>query len=87
VLSIKHAITHSTKIMNLNTEWEKFEGGPIAATQDRMHITINDKGVIFLNGNAYKFFGRPPAVNLYYNRVKNVMRWNPQMRIWPKVFP
>ena len=63
--------------MNLDAEWEKFEGGPVIATQDRMHITINERGDIFLNTNAYRALGSPTSVMLYYNRDKDAIAVEP----------
>ena len=55
--------------MSLESKWEKFRGG--AATQignaNGPRVTINRKGLIYLNGWAYKMFGSPKAVALYYS--------------------
>jgi len=65
------------KIMNLDSEWEKFRGGPLVATRNRMHVTLNKKGEIFLNGNVHRAFGSPAAVSLYYNREKDTIAVEP----------
>lgn len=65
------------KIMNLDREWEKFRGGPTVAKQNRMHVTLNHKGDIFLNDNAHRTLGSLAAVALYYNREKDVIAVEP----------
>ena len=59
--------------MTLDREWEKFRGGPRQAAQDRIHITLNRKGEIYFNANAYRVMGRPEAVHLYFNRQKDAI--------------
>lgn len=56
--------------MTLDRQWEKFEGGPAAALTGRreVRVTINRRGLIYLNQTAYEMFGKPKAVALYYNR-------------------
>ncbi len=56
--------------MSLERKWEKFRGGPAARLGNALEprITINSKGLIYFNGWAYKMFGSPKAVALYYSR-------------------
>jgi hypothetical protein len=48
-------------------------GGPTLPFQERVHITLDGKGRIFLNQKAHKMMGRPLAVYLYYNRSKDMI--------------
>ena len=75
------------KIMNLDREWEKFRGGPTVAKQNRMHVTLNHKGDIFLNDNAHRTLGSPAAVSLYYNREKGTIAVEPADARVPENFP
>lgn len=65
-----HTLMRGTN-MGLDREWEKFKGGPVVASQNRMHVTLNPKGIIYMNSNAYRILGKPAAVALYYNREKD----------------
>ena len=57
----------------LDRQCEKFVGGPTLSYQERVHVTINSKGKIFLNQKAHAMMGRPLAVYLYFNRVKDLI--------------
>ena len=61
----------------LDRQCEKFMGGPSQAYSERVHVTINRKGKIFLNQKAHAMMGRPMAVYLYYNRVKDLIILEP----------
>lgn len=73
--------------MELETTWERFDGGPVRSHKERVHITLSDRSVIFMNRNLHWLIGRPTAVNLYYNRDLNqiaIEAANPRL---PNVFP
>lgn len=74
--------------MELDREWEKFRGGPLAASRDRLHVTMNRSGRIYMNANTHRLLGRPAAVNLYFNRAKDsiALAPAPSPRV-PEVFP
>ena len=57
----------------LDRKCEKYMGGPTVAYGERVHVTINRKGKIFLNQKAHKMMGGPLAVYLYYNREKDMI--------------
>jgi hypothetical protein len=57
----------------LDRQCEKFMGGPTVAHRERVHVTINSRGAIFLNQKAHATMGRPLAVYLYYNREKDMI--------------
>lgn len=74
-------------MIELDRDFEQFKGGPVVATQNRMHVTLSPLGVIYLNKNAYRILGRPDAVSLYYNREREVIAVqcaNPRL---PQNFP
>lgn len=55
--------------MTLDRKWEKFRGGPAGKpSAGAVRITINRKGLIYLNAKAYQVLGRPKAVAIYYSR-------------------
>jgi len=54
--------------MTLDRQWEKFKGGPHMKRGDEVRVTINRKGLIYMNPKMYQWFGRPKAVALYYSR-------------------
>lgn len=49
--------------------WEKFRGGPANGRSGKrsVRITLNRRGVLYLNDTAYHAIGRPKAVSLYYS--------------------
>ena len=57
----------------IDRQCEKFMGGPTVPFQERVHITLDGKGRIFLNQKAHKMMGKPLAVYLYYNRAKDMI--------------
>jgi hypothetical protein len=73
--------------MGLGREWEKFKGGPVVASQNRMHVTLNPKGIIYMNNNAYRILGKPAAVALYYNRERDDIAIEPANPRFPENFP
>lgn len=74
--------------MDLDREWEKFRGGPVAASRDRLHVTMNRSGRIYMNANTHRLLGRPTSVYLYFNRAKDsiALAPAPSPRV-PEVFP
>ncbi len=63
--------------MHLDSQCEKFMGGPTLAYAERVHVTINPDGRIFLNQKAHTMLGRALAVHLYFNRPKNMIILEP----------
>lgn len=60
---------------------EKFRGGPTESPAERVHVTIKPDGSIFLNQKAHKMMGRPQAVNLYFNRQKEMIILEPTQAV------
>jgi hypothetical protein len=52
-------------------------GGPTQAYGERVHVTIDRTGAIFLNQKAFAMMGRPVAVYLYFNRPKDMIILEP----------
>lgn len=63
--------------MELDRQCEKFMGGPTEAYGERVHVTIDQKGSIFLNQKAHAMMGKPRAVYLYFNRPKDMIILEP----------
>ncbi|MEP6847420.1 MAG: hypothetical protein ABI999_01100 [Acidobacteriota bacterium] len=61
--------------MPLDRKWEKFQGGPAGAGE--LRVTINSRGMIYLNRKAYQVFGNPQAVALYYGRENDSIAIEP----------
>lgn len=57
----------------IDRQCEKFLGGPTVPYKERVHITLDRGGRIFLNQKAHKMMGKPLAVYLYYNRPKDMI--------------
>jgi hypothetical protein len=55
----------------LDREYERFRGGAAKPSSQRLHITLNNKGIIYLNKNAHRLMGRPEAVYIYFSRDKD----------------
>lgn len=70
-----------------NSKWEKFEGGPSRSSRGRIHVTLNEKGALYLSAKLYNGMGRPGAVLLYYNREKHQIAVQPARVDRPDAFP
>ena len=79
--------TKRRNIFFMDREWEKFKGGPAVAMKDRIHVTINAKGMILLNANVHRLLGKPTAVNLYFNRQRDQIAVEPAHARLDLVFP
>jgi hypothetical protein len=60
---------------------EKFRGGPNKPAQYRMRVTLNKSNVLSFNRNTYEQLGRPPAVYLYFSRVRDLIVVEPVQSI------
>ena len=63
--------------MALERDFEKFTGGPVITTRDRMHVTLSDTSIIYLNQNTYRLLGNPAAAALYYSRERDTIAIEP----------
>lgn len=73
--------------MALERDFEKFEGGPVLSSRDRMHVTLSELGVIYMNQNAHRLFGSPQAVSFYYSRERDTIAIEPANPRFEKNFP
>src|SRR4030095_6502572 len=69
------------------THWEEFTFGPTPANEERLHVTLNPKHVILLNGNMYEKLGSPEAVVLLFDKLNSVIGVNPAPKSRPNAFP
>ncbi|MEP6947467.1 MAG: hypothetical protein ABJA02_16230 [Acidobacteriota bacterium] len=53
--------------------WEKFMSGPFVPSRERLHVSINSKGLIQFNRRTFEALGKPDAVVLYFERATKVM--------------
>lgn len=73
----------------LERNYEKFLGGPATRLGQLAdpRVTINRKGLIYLNRKAYETFGSPKAVALYYNREDDTIAIEPAYPRFTENFP
>ena len=57
----------------IDRQCEKFMGGPTVPYRERVHVTLDSGGKIFLNQKAHKMMGKPLGVYLYFNRAKDTI--------------
>ncbi len=72
--------------MALDRKWDKFLGGPVRQGKGALRVTINWKGLIYMNTLAYRAFGKPEAVALYYNREEDAIAVEPASGRSPENF-
>ena len=63
--------------MSLDREWEKYRGGPTRMLNEVPRVTINRKGLIYMNAKMFQAFGRPKAVAIFYNRAADSIALEP----------
>ena len=76
--------------MTLERNWEKFNGGPalsMRSARETLRVTINQKGLIYMNARAYQAFNRPKAVAIYYNREEDSIALEPAYPRFVQNFP
>ena len=69
------------------THWEEFQTGPTPPNEDRLHVTLNPKHVILMNGNMYEKLGSPEAVVLLFDKLNSVIGVNPAPKSRTNAFP
>lgn len=70
-----HAFLRETNIMD--RDLEKFRGGPNKPAQYRMRVSLNRHNVLTFNRNVFYHLGKPPAVYLYFSRVRDLIAVQP----------
>jgi hypothetical protein len=63
--------------MALDSEFERFHGGPNEPASKRLHVTISPAKLILLNRNAYNLIGKPAAVYLNFSRKRDIIAIEP----------
>ncbi len=63
--------------MALESKWEKFRGGELSGSAQTPRVTLNRKGLIYMNSRMYTVLGRPKAVALYYSREDEAIAVQP----------
>ena len=53
--------------------WEKYTGGPNITNRDRLHVTLNSKGMIKFNRKAYEAIGTPSAALLFFEKATSTI--------------
>lgn len=73
--------------MSIEREYEEFKGGPNLPNRDRIHVTMNERGLVYINGNCHRLLGRPEAVKLFFNRAKDRIAIKPAHARLADAFP
>ncbi len=73
--------------MTLDREFERYQGGPNEAASKRLHVTISPAKLILLNRNVYHLLGKPAAVYLNFNRMRDIIAIEPSSPRLPQSFP
>jgi len=71
----------------MNVDFEIFESGPDVSNTDRVHVTINKSGHIFLNRRTLDAIGQPDAVTLMYDRRRSIIGVQPTPLNRTNAFP
>ncbi|HEY2847956.1 MAG TPA: hypothetical protein VGI80_09065 [Pyrinomonadaceae bacterium] len=64
-------------MMTLERDFLKFTAGPSGYERDRLRVTINTKGEIYMNRKTFAEMGKPEAANLYYSAARQVIAIEP----------
>lgn len=73
--------------MELDRDWEKFNGAPFIPFADRIHVTLSGKGKLLLNRKAHAIIGKPQRVLLYFNRKNDKIGVRPAHDRLETAFP
>lgn len=65
----------------------EFKGGPSRPRQKRTRVTLNNRGVFFLNTVAVAALKKAEAVKLFYDPHKQVIGLQPTIGLEPNSFP
>jgi|SRR5436190_16603263 len=58
-------------------QWDEYTAGPTKPRDERLHVTLNQKGVIFLNRKMHEVLGRPAAAILLFDRRNGLIGIRP----------
>ena len=68
-------------------EWEKFTGGALARSGERLSVTVNPKGVLYLSTAVFKMMGKPEGVQMFFNSKRNMIGLKPSSPRLGDAFP
>lgn len=54
-------------------QMERFMGGPFISSRDRMHVTLNSKGVFQFNQRVHTALGSPSAAVLFFEKETGII--------------
>lgn len=57
----------------MNKKWQRYEGRPNRVAKYDPAVTLNEKGVLLLNGKAFDALEQPKAVALVYDEDERVV--------------
>jgi len=58
-------------------QWTQYKSGPNKRGRGEAHVTLNCRGVFFINKHAIEMMGRPEAVQLFYDERHAVIGLRP----------
>ena len=58
--------------------WSEFEGSPNRRKDERARVTLNKRGILMLNKQAFEAFGGPQAVKLLFEEHELVIGLKPE---------
>ena len=68
-------------------QWVKFTDGPFISSRDRVHVTLNSKGMFQFNRKAYEELGSPKAAVLFFDEESSVIGISPAHPHLREAFP
>ena len=57
----------------MERQWKEFEHGPVVNHSERIHVTINRRGTVYLNRRAFEAMGEPECVILLYDSRRSTI--------------
>jgi hypothetical protein len=57
----------------MTEQFEEFLGHPNRIKRDRPRVTLNKKGYMLLNANAFRSLDEPAAVKFYYDGIERII--------------
>ena len=69
------------------SHWEEFQAGPTKPLSERLHVTLNRRNVILLNGNIHEKLGSPEAITFLFDKVNSIIGLNPANPNVENAFP
>ena len=61
----------------MDRKFEKFLGGPVQPTQERIYVSLGPASLITLNKRCYELLGKPPSAYLHFSRADDVIAVEP----------